>query len=124
MSKTLTLASLHAVKKWVDSKVENVSSRLTALEQGGVSSSPAAKTKLTETLYGKNWDGQKYTITNPSIKADSDIFMTCHPGTSAQVDKMCSEACIACAEQADGKLVLIAHGVQPEQDVVVTLLII
>ena len=83
----------------------------------------SSKEKFSEILYAKNWIEQKYTISNAKIKADSDIFMTCHVGTSSQVHKMFGEACIACLEQKDGEITLVAYGSVPEQDVTVDFLI-
>lgn len=86
--------------------------------------SGSSKDKFSELLYAKNWTNQKYTVTNAKIKADSDIFMSCHAGTSSQVYKMFGEACIACSEQKDGSFTLIAYGATPEQDVIVDFLIL
>ena len=114
------IQGLQEIISQIQDKIENFNNH----NSDSTSPTTIQKIKFSETLFAKNWSEQKYTITNENIKADSDIFMTVHEGTSPQVYKMFSEACIACYEQSDNTLVLIANGVVPEQDVIVNFLII
>jgi PHP family Zn ribbon phosphoesterase len=121
--KLINIAQIQGLREILDNILAKLNNLPTSSESNSESNT-MQKVKFVETLYAKNWQDSKYTITNTSIKSDSDIFMTCNDGTSPQVYKMFGEACIACYEQKDNSLILISHGITPEQDVNVQFLII
>lgn len=83
------------------------------------------KKNLLVTLIAKDWGGDRtYKISHPLIKKTTDILMIPQVGTSQTVYSMISDACITCAEQEDGYIVLKALGTPPDQDVNVNLLML
>lgn len=86
---------------------------------------PSPITKLHTVLDITKWDKEthKQVVSNPAIKADSDILLSLPVGTADTVNIAFAEASIIAREQVDGSITLEYTGAAPKQSFFIDLCI-